>query len=295
MGANLTPQQTSMAELVRTRRKERGWSLAQLAKEVDLKSPSYILEIEKGNKVPNVELATKLARALGEDKHAFVAWAELRREPNEALATASTVTRYMQRRSAREDVAEERGSHSISLATSFSDFAELSGSLPLFPTRVLLLAEFEDPYPGLGADGDEKWVEIEPDFPLDPRIARDLGSLADPFAYPLDKQLKSRLPPHLGEGDIVVLTRQVRPISRGRIYAVRIEGNLGPRIRLARVRWSMPKQQLLVLPVEQDDDFEVLPAVSERELLSLIAGRVVAVLPAEALRPAGQREIDDRE
>ena len=76
-----------VAHRIERHRKGRGMTLKDLADKVGLDSPSYIWAIEKGKKVPTVDLARKLARALGDDEELFVAWARAGREKSEERRT----------------------------------------------------------------------------------------------------------------------------------------------------------------------------------------------------------------
>src|SRR5215831_2878627 len=89
---------------VRSSRLARGLSLQKLAVEVGV-APSHLFHVEHGTKAPSVALASRLARALGDDEQAFTAWARLRRRATlgEALAAAPVIERYLARPVARAD------------------------------------------------------------------------------------------------------------------------------------------------------------------------------------------------
>ena len=81
---------------MRERRTAMGLSLQELAKRVET-SPSHIFHIENGEKVPNEDLAARVARALGEDQDVFRAWARVRQRTDfyTAAASADVVRRYL--------------------------------------------------------------------------------------------------------------------------------------------------------------------------------------------------------
>ncbi|HYS94387.1 MAG TPA: helix-turn-helix transcriptional regulator, partial [Candidatus Acidoferrales bacterium] len=85
-----------IGERIRERRTSMGLSLQELARRVET-SPSHIFHIENGEKVPNEDLAARVARALGEDQDVFRAWARVRQRTDfyTAAASADVVRRYL--------------------------------------------------------------------------------------------------------------------------------------------------------------------------------------------------------
>src|SRR5439155_119786 len=62
-----------IGERIAARRSTRGLTLAALALRVRA-APSHLCHIENGEKVPNEDLAARIARALGDDEQAYRAW-----------------------------------------------------------------------------------------------------------------------------------------------------------------------------------------------------------------------------
>src|SRR5436309_2680924 len=86
-----------LCRLVRSRRKELGWSLATLAKRASLRSPAYIFHIENGHKTPSPRVAARIAAALGLDEHVLRSWSVARSRSglSPALEAAATVSRFL--------------------------------------------------------------------------------------------------------------------------------------------------------------------------------------------------------
>src|SRR5439155_4643552 len=66
-----------IGERIAARRSTRGLTLAALALRVRA-APSHLCHIENGEKVPNEDLAARIARALGDDEQAYRAWSRAR-------------------------------------------------------------------------------------------------------------------------------------------------------------------------------------------------------------------------
>src|SRR5262245_460219 len=138
MGRNLTltVSPDTIAKRIEVRRKELGWTLADLAREAGLKAPSYVLHIEKGDKVPSEDVAERLARALGEDVESFTAWARLRTGTatlDEALRSARIAERAV-----REIKADPR--HQVRWA-----LGKRTKSFTPAHEPITLLEEYQDP------------------------------------------------------------------------------------------------------------------------------------------------------
>src|SRR5881296_2625035 len=86
-----------VCRLVRSRRKELGWSLATLANRASLRSPAYVFHIENGHKTPSPHVAARIAGALGLDEHVLRAWAVARSRSglSPALQAAATLSRFL--------------------------------------------------------------------------------------------------------------------------------------------------------------------------------------------------------
>src|SRR5512143_2799112 len=68
----------SLNARIRTRRTQLGLTGAELSQRADI-SPSYVSLIEKGAKVPDEDVAARLAKALRDDEDLYRAWARASR------------------------------------------------------------------------------------------------------------------------------------------------------------------------------------------------------------------------
>jgi transcriptional regulator with XRE-family HTH domain len=331
MGKNLPSKAPpdAIAKRIQARRKELGWSLAELARAADLKAPSYVLHIERGDKAPSEEVAERLARALGEDVDSFRAWARLRSGAgtlDDALQSARVAARAVTsiENDPRHTVvrgrlafgpAESRSTPpdyswpgpaasmvpppdwSTAPAPGFAGMAEegtpfgaappqeayrpsAPSSLRLraysssWPPAVPLLEAGTDPdaTPPIGVK--TLTVAVAQDQTL---IAR-LAALDAPFAYELSVRSARRAPFLLPAGFYAIMTRSFLPLEANEAYAVRVDGG----VELGYVHWD--GHRLALLPHMNPDDLVVFPARSERDLMSLIAGKVAIVAEPQTVR-----------
>jgi transcriptional regulator with XRE-family HTH domain len=231
---------------IRSSRIARGLSLQKLARQVGV-APSHLFHVEHGAKVPSEALASRLARALGDDEQAFTAWARLRRRATlgEALAAAPVIERYLARPDARVDPPVERPGPR--------------------PARLLvpLLSAGADPGRAALPQGSIGALRL---------AAADLPEsvvLDRPFAYPARGDALARVPDLEADEAAIVLTRRALPLTPGAVVAVQLAAG----IVLARALWN--GRELLLLPAPGDSDFLVLPAADAQALARLIVGRVV--------------------
>lgn len=77
-------------------RTAKGWPQRELAKALRI-SPTYVVEIEKGRKVPSVTLAERMARVLGLEREAMIRWAV------EARLTGPARSLYAELRASKVD------------------------------------------------------------------------------------------------------------------------------------------------------------------------------------------------
>src|SRR5512144_2856932 len=68
----------SLNARIRTRRTQLGLTGAELSQRADI-SPSYVSLIERGTKVPDEDVAARLAKALRDDEDLYRAWARASR------------------------------------------------------------------------------------------------------------------------------------------------------------------------------------------------------------------------
>ncbi len=281
----------AIAQRIQARRKELGWSLAELARAADLKAPSYVLHIERGDKAPSEEVAERLARALGEDVDSFRAWARLRAGAgtlDDALQSARIAARAVSSIARdpghaivhgrlRQDSAPQRmAARSAARSHSFSDDgARVEAALCRAPSppAIPLLEMGADPDTA-SPDGKRMTVAVERDQTLGARLA----TLDAPFAYRLSVRSVRRAPYLLPAGFYAILTRRFLPLEAHEAYAVRLKGT----VELGFVHWD--GQRLALLPHTNPADLVLFPARSEHELGRLIVGKVAIVAEPQTVR-----------
>ncbi|ANP46068.1 helix-turn-helix domain-containing protein [Candidatus Viadribacter manganicus] len=276
-----------MAARIKERRRQLKLSLADLAQRAGLKAASYVLRIERGEKVPSENVAAALAEALGEDPESYKAWARLR-AGNATWAGALDSARIAERaiaaikREPRHAIAQlppVRAHYAQSVESKMLDAKRLSAraleTLALHTSEPISLLK-------VGAD---------PDRPEARQSAKHLGlavmaddvlrahvrDLVNPFAYRLTEESGRRAPSLLLPGFYAILTQRFLPLEAHEIYAVRV----GRRVELGFVHWD--GERLALLPHLDPADFVALPARSERDLVSVLVGKVAIVTQPEAV------------
>lgn len=279
-----------IAQRIRARRKERGWSLADLAREAGLKAPSYVLHIEKGEKVPSEEVAGRLARALGEDVESFTAWARLRAGTStwaQALHSARIAEQAVRaiERDPRHKVVHR--AQSVARPPEYDEFASLLDRLDDEPgalktekssttsAPIRLLEDGQDPDARRPVRGQRR--TLMPAVDLDEDVRRHFRDLVAPFAYRLTPASVRRAPNLLPPGFYAILTRSVLPLEAHEAYAVRVKG----RTELGFVHWD--GERLALLPHTDPRDLVILPARSQDELEKIIAGKIAIVTQPETI------------
>jgi len=271
---------------------ELGWTLADLAREAGLKSPSYVFHIERGEKVPSAEVAVRLAQALGEDEAGFKAWSQLRgggANFEDALRSAEiadravraiesdprhVVVRSASKRPTPEPMAQSYLAEAARSRSRPVHRALISGA-PRRPLQIPLLEEGELPR-AASADGQVgRTIIVAVD--TDAILEKHLGGLLSPFAYKLSVEGARRAPTLLPPGFYAVLTRQIFPLEAGEAYAVRV----GSRVDLGFVHWD--RKRLLLLPHTDPADLVILNANSEHELERHLVARVAMVAQPETI------------
>ncbi len=282
-----------------------GLSLQELARRVET-SPSHIFHIENGEKVPNEDLAARVARALGEDEDVFRAWARARQRSDfyTAAASADMVRVYLSERAAGASTAKhaaprEGGAPEIEGRMIWSPGAPEAGSPAAAEEFVrpeifseaaaqMSVAAYRQPAPTpagprparllipVVAEGGDPGDDAKPPntidvVRIDPRALRSIEELERPFAYPLSPESTRRVAGILpARGHAILTRRRARPVPH-EVYAVRAGGP----VVLSRVLWN--GRQLLLLPAPGASDFELLPAENEAELDRLVVGMVALV------------------
>jgi len=251
-------------ERIKRLRLMRGIAVHQLAEMIGI-SGSYIYLIESGDKIPDEDIARKLARALEDDERLYLAWvrASKPRKPQEALSADAEYAAMVQdgtievKMVASDQISFEPASPPVrSPNMRMSDFSAGSDVLrvPIIP---------------IGTDPASSKVEVLDYVSLQTDVipAKDRSRIVKPFAYRVTGEAVRRVHRTLQEGDVVVISREPGEVEREEIYAVRFEG----RIVLSRI---MDKGGAIVLfSDEGTSDIDVVHSSGRR---SPLAGRVVA-------------------
>jgi transcriptional regulator with XRE-family HTH domain len=294
-------------ERIRSLRQKSGMTGYELARRAGI-SPSYISLIEKGEKVPDEEVAVAIARALGDDASLYRAWALTRRGDlsgtRRALETAerfSTDPALRDRLRRGEDVAIDEvrsrplaapvasplqstvGEFEVSeLSAEYAD-AELSQlsrcrdtELETPQLRFALASPLEPAIleiPVLAEGADPGRGEPPPSLAVG-RFRIDAAGIAEDdrpglFAYKVTAHSARRLRGVVEPGTFVAISRRFRPPSPERIHAVRHHDA----VVLSRALWK--GSSLLLLPAEGASDFEYVEVGDAARLREVLVGSVV--------------------
>jgi len=286
----------SLNARIKTRRAQLGLTGAQLAEQAGI-SASYVSLIESGAKVPDEDVAARLADALGDDEGLYRGWARAARLGldklglvNQLEAIAQTpayldlvesghslprldsgaVTRRQQSdaetlRARLREVASKLTTVAAPAPTRKPDLRQ-AAEIEAAPLRVPLLVDGVDP---IVLEGPSPPSKIRDEILLDARLFGPPAGLV--FAYEVTESSLGHLRGLAQPGDLVVL-RQGGAVSPDRICAVRV----GDRIVLSRVR--LKDQALLLLPGEGEDTFDTVPVPDAQSLQATIAGTHVLLL-----------------
>jgi transcriptional regulator with XRE-family HTH domain len=233
--------------LISRKRRTLGLTLRDLAARAGIASPSFVLYIENGRRVPSPDVARRLAEALEDDPDLYEAWAHLlgRTSPAAALGAARLIL-------------SDTGDRPIRVIT-----LEPTGEATL---RVSAIPAGSDPGPSLHPEGTVIETLRVPWSGLPPP-----EHVVRPYASPLEGDFVSRVPDLSGRG-YGLFVRDAAPPAPYDFLAVRTRAG----IRLARVLWN--GTALLLLPAAGADDFDVLPAIGSKGLEYWNAGRLIRIL-----------------
>jgi transcriptional regulator with XRE-family HTH domain len=290
----------AILERIRNRRAALGLSGTELARRADI-SPSYVSLIERGLKVPEEDVAARLAHALEDDEDLYRAWARAERYGLEKLDQLQRLGRLTRDAQSSRLLASGREIELLGRAMGAPPQLMRARRAPA-PAAPPASSRVEEPRPpiadqmsaeddlGLAMDAEpsDRVVEV-PVLPAgtDPRRMLDADALpplhldarllgtsdaAGLFAYELDREAAARLGPLAAAGDFVIFTRRVRRLAAERVYAVR--GDDG-RIRLGRVLFK--GNALLLLPAASSD-IEVVPLREDEPWRDRVVGAVVLTL-----------------
>jgi len=280
----------SLNARIRMKRTQLGLTGAELAQRADI-SPSYVSLIENGAKVPDEDVAARIARALRDDEDLYRAWARASRlglhklnllNRMEAISRSPSYLGMVERGDTLpDDLAEPKlgeldGEHiefpradALRSRSSARPATEPAPSFidagPPEILRVPVLAEGADP--GKIAPSP---LAIQDRLIVDRRLLID----HDPerlFAYDVTPAAMKHLRGVASPGDRIVFRRGGR-VAPDRICAVRTpEG-----VVLARVLFK--GRSLLLLPGEGERDFESVEVDGLKALPGVIAGTHVLLI-----------------
>jgi transcriptional regulator with XRE-family HTH domain len=282
---------------MKTRRAHLGLTGAELAERAGI-SASYVSLIESGAKVPDEEVAARLARALHDDESLYRGWARAARLGLEKLDLLNRLEAIAQTpafvslvesgqtlpriedepaRRQQQDAAESLRSRLREVAAKLTTTPRGAaparavdgdeGAPSTAVVRVPLLEagadpiSLEDPSPSPTA--------IRDHVSLDGRL---VGAPAGPiFAYLVTEEAMGHLRGAANPGDLVIL-RQGGSVTPDRICAVRTERG----VVLSRVLHK--DGSLLLLPGEGETEFETVDVPDSKALQSAIAGTQVLLI-----------------
>jgi DNA-binding XRE family transcriptional regulator len=294
----------SLNERIRTKRSQLGLTGAELAQRADI-SPSYVSLIEKGAKVPDEDVAARIARALRDDEDLYRAWARASRlgvHKLDLLTRMGAISRspaYLSlverggtlpegplegteaediRKHARESPRQAGGSEHWSVddmagSGAHSEHEEgsaaaLEASEPAAETGILripVLAEGADP--GKIAPSP---IAVQDRLLVDRRLVADY-SPERLFAYDVTLPAMKHLRGVASPGDRIVFQRGGR-VNSDRVCVVRTPGG----IVLSRVLFK--GRSLLLLPGDGERDFESVEVEGLKALPGIIAGTHVLLI-----------------
>jgi transcriptional regulator with XRE-family HTH domain len=211
----------ALGSRIKARREALGWSLARMADEAGLKSPSYVLRIERGEKVPSADVAQRLLLALD--------------------AAETGKDRSLVQRNVRRFVGD--------------DLLAISWRTILARLPMPLLEPGRDPN-----EAEHAKQQLELAVQSDAALQAKLAEMVAPFAYRLNRELGRRAPKLLPEGFYALLTTRVEhPLKSHELYAVRVAGRIELGFvhwdgdRLALLPHTDPKD-LVLLPAPSQDE-----------------------------------------
>jgi transcriptional regulator with XRE-family HTH domain len=283
----------SLNARIRMKRSQLGLTGAELAQRADI-SPSYVSLIEKGAKVPDEDVAARIARALRDDEDLYRAWARASRvglqkinllSRMEAISRSPTYLSLVESGQTLPDDAREPLTEMRALGAGWlraDDQPEMlmsasprESSVSMRETstptpepeilRVPVLAPGSDP--GKLAPSP---VSVEDHLVVDRRLVADHAP-DRLFAYDVTERDMKHLRGVVSPGDRVVFRRGGR-VGPDRICVVRTPDG----IVLSRVLFK--GRSLLLLPGEGERDFDSVDVESLKALPGIIAGTHVLLI-----------------
>jgi transcriptional regulator with XRE-family HTH domain len=278
----------SLNARIRTKRTQLGLTGAELSQRAVI-SPSYVSLIEKGAKVPNEDVAARIARALRDDEDLYRAWARASRlglHKINLLNRIEAISRSPAYMSLVES-GEALPAQPPEDAPADAAFAEASGEspaslppaqAPLLPAPSALPSSEDSEIFRISvlADGADPGRTLPSPLAIRDRLLVDRRLVADHsperlFAYEVTVPAMSHLRGLASPGDRIVFQRGGR-VGPDRICAVRTpEG-----IVLSRVLFK--GRSLLLLPGEGERDFASVDVEGIKALPGVIAGTHVLLI-----------------
>jgi transcriptional regulator with XRE-family HTH domain len=282
----------SLNARIRMRRTQLGLTGAELAQRADI-SPSYVSLIENGTKVPDEDVAARMARALQDDPDLYRAWARASRvglhrinllNRIEAISRSPAYMSLVERGETLPD-----GLPQITQAKALvSDDRSASpvASIGLEPEAEASLAPAAEPLASPGepeilrvpvlADGADPGKTLPSPLAVRDRLLVDRRLVADHppdrlFAYEVTLPAMKHLRGLASPGDRIVFQRGGR-VGPDRVCAVRTPDG----IVLARVLFK--GRALLLLPGEGERDFASVEVEGLKALPGVIAGTHVLLI-----------------
>ena len=265
----------SLNARIRMKRTQLGLTGAELSQRAEI-SPSYVSLIEKGAKVPDEDVAARLAKALRDDEDLYRAWARASRlglhriNLLNRIETISRSPRYMSLFERGETVPEEPPGD-VPVENAFATFDRVPAPPPLAAPedsevfRIPVLADGSDPGRTLPSP-----LAIRDRLLVDRRLVAD-HSPERLFAYEVTVPAMKHLRGLASPGDRIVFQRGGRA-GPDRICAVRTSEG----IVLSRVLFK--GRSLLLLPGEGEQDFASLDVEGVKALPGVIAGTHVLLI-----------------
>lgn len=275
------PRLPDISARIRARRSQLGLTGADLAERAGI-SPSYVSLIEKGVKVPDEDVAAKLAGALDDDEGLYRAWTRAARlglqnlDLLNRLEAASRTPAYVSLvesgrslpKLADSDAAEELAARMREVAGRLSSPPPVAGAQAGSPAvaSIPLLADGADPSV---LDAAQPGASVVDRLLLDRRL---LGPAQEGlFACDVTPRAMKHLRGVAQLGDRIVFQRQPR-LAPDRICAVRH----GAGLLLSRVLTS--GRSLLLLPGEGESGFESVEMADEKAVADLVVGSHVLLI-----------------
>jgi len=266
----------SLNARIRSRRTQLGLTGAELSQRADI-SPSYVSLIERGTKVPDEDVAARLAKALRDDEDLYRAWARASRlglhrinmlNRIEAISRSPAYLSLVERGEALPD--------DLPMETAPLPAAADEAPLPSLAPSAAAREESEILRIPVLADGADPGRTLPSPLSIRDRLLVDRRLVADHsperlFAYEVTLPAMRHLRGLAAPGDRIVFQRGGR-VGPDRICAVRTPGG----IVLSRVLFK--DRSLLLLPGEGERDFASVDVEGVKALPGVVAGTHVLLI-----------------